>query len=67
MDEVVERGAGLAVHRSSVVACARAPGSDGQPETHRASFGATTPDLLALRDWLVGLGVSEVAMEATGV
>jgi transposase len=34
---------------------------------HLAIFGATTPDLLALRDWLVSLGVAEVAMEATGV
>jgi transposase len=31
------------------------------------SFGATTPDLVALRDWLVGLGVTQVAMESTGV
>jgi transposase len=67
MHEVLERCAGLDVHRSSVVACARVPGPDGQPETHLASFGATTPDLLALRDWLVSLGVAEVAMEATGV
>jgi hypothetical protein len=26
-----------------------------------------TSDLLALRDWLVGLGVRQVAIEATGV
>ena len=31
------------------------------------SFGATTPDLLVLRDWLVSLGVTHVAMESTGV
>jgi transposase len=67
MQQIVERCAGLDVHRSSVVACVRVPKPDGQPELHLASFGATTPDLLALRDWLVDLGVSEVAMEATGV
>ena len=31
------------------------------------TFGTTTPDLLALRDWLGGLGVTHVAMESTGV
>jgi transposase len=67
MKQVVERCAGLDVHRSSVVACAIVAGPDGRPETHRATFGATTPDLLALRDWLLALGVSEVAMESTGV
>jgi transposase len=32
-----------------------------------ASFGTTIPDLLGLRDWLAGLGVTHVAMESTGV
>jgi transposase len=67
MKQVVERCAGLDVHRSSVVACAWAAGPDGRPEAHLATFGATTPDLLALRDWLLELAVTEVAMEATGV
>lgn len=67
MKQVVERCAGLDVHRSSVVACAWAAGPDGRPEAHLATLGATTPDLLALRDWLLELGVTEVAMEATGV
>lgn len=31
------------------------------------TFGTTVPDLLALRDWLGGLGVTHVAMESTGV
>jgi hypothetical protein len=31
------------------------------------SFGATVPELLVLRDWLVSLGVTHVAMESTGV
>jgi len=31
------------------------------------SFGTTVPDLLALADWLGGLGVTHVAMESTGV
>src|ERR1700733_7767899 len=32
-----------------------------------AEFGTTVQDLLALRDWLEALGVTLVAMEATGV
>lgn len=67
MQQVIDRCAGLDVHRSSVVACVMAPGPSGAPETTIATFGATTPDLLALRDWLVSHGVGEVAMEATGV
>jgi transposase len=31
------------------------------------TFGTTVPDLLAVRDWLAGLGVTHVAMESTGV
>jgi transposase len=31
------------------------------------TFGTTTPDLLALLEWLDALGVTEVAMESTGV
>jgi transposase len=31
------------------------------------SFGATTPDLVVLWDRLVGLGVTQVALECTGV
>ncbi len=30
-------------------------------------FGCTTPDLLALADWLDECGVTSVAMESTGV
>jgi hypothetical protein len=31
------------------------------------TFGTTTPDLLALRDWLAAHEVTHVAMESTGV
>ena len=32
-----------------------------------ANYGTTTPDLLEMVDWLRGLGVTDVAMESTGV
>ncbi len=67
MDVVVERCAGLDVHKDVVVACVRYPGPDGERMTETASFSAFTADLLALRDWLLTSGVTRVAMEATGV
>jgi transposase len=64
MEKVLERCAALDVHKRQVTACAHVP--DRQAEL-RAEFQTMTPDLLALRDWLKGLGVTHVAMEATGV
>jgi transposase len=49
-----------------VTACARVPNRRGERAELRAEFETMTPDLLALRDWLKGLGVTHVAMEATG-
>jgi transposase len=67
MELMVERCAGLDVHKDSVVANVRVPGGGGKrcSETHR--FGTTTSDLLGLRDWLRAQGVTLVGMESTGV
>lgn len=68
MEVLYERCAGLDVHKETVVVCVRVPGPDGRDRaTLIEKFGTTTPDLLGLRDWLVGLGVALVGMEATGV
>jgi transposase len=67
MDVVVERCAGLDVHKDSVVACVRVPGPGRTREEVVATFGATTVELLGLRDWLVACGVTLVGMESTGV
>jgi hypothetical protein len=56
MDVVIERGCGLDVHKDSVVACVRTPGSGGRREQETRTFGTMTRDLLALRDWLVAMG-----------
>jgi transposase len=53
--------AGLDVHKRSVVACVLA-----SREKQSRAFGTMTPDLLELRDWLAGFGVTHVAMESTG-
>lgn len=67
METVIERCAGLDVHKDSVVACVRVPSPDGGREQHSHSFGTTTVELLALRDWLGAQGVTVVGMESTGV
>jgi transposase len=67
VEMLLARCAALDVHQASVSACARVPGGqDGRRELNER-FGTTTPDLLALSDWLRGHGVTHVAMEGTGV
>lgn len=67
MEELVERCAGLDVHQAEITACAGVPGEHGGVVEIVEEFGTTTPDLLAMVDWLTALGVTEVAMESTGV
>ena len=68
MDVIVERPAALDVHKAQVTACVRVPG-DGRGAALRrsASSQTTVGGLLVLRDWLKAHGVTQVAMEATGV
>jgi transposase len=66
MDVTYTHCAGLDVHKKSVVACCITPGADGGKELEIRTFGTMTADLLALSDWLSGLGVTHVAMESTG-
>jgi transposase len=66
MDLLHPKCAGLDVHQQTVVACARVV--EGASVTHeRRTFGTTTADLSALRDWLTAHGCTHVAMESTGV
>lgn len=67
MDVVVQRCAGIDVHKDTVVTCVRTPGADGQREVVTKTFGTVTAELLALREWLVAMGVTLVGMESTGV
>ncbi|MCA1701301.1 MAG: IS110 family transposase, partial [Actinobacteria bacterium] len=66
METVVERPAALDVHKAQVTACVRMPAGKGR-EQHVAEFKTTVQGLLALRDWLKAHGVTQVAMEASGV
>jgi transposase len=67
MEQIWERIAGLDVHKQTVTACVRVPGSDGGRRQEVRTFGTMAADLLGLRDWLSAHGVSHVAMESTGV
>ncbi len=52
METLIERCAGLDVHKDTVVACVRVPGEGRARQAHVAEFGTTTAELLRLRDWL---------------
>ena len=67
MERVIERGAGLDVHKKTVTACVRVPDPAGERRQEVQTFGTTAAALLALRDWLQVHGVTHVAMESTGV
>lgn len=63
MDIIIERGAGIDVHKESLVACIMGTGIKKEIRT----FSAMTNDLLRLKMWLKERGVTHVAMESTGV
>jgi len=64
--EIVERVAALDVGKAEVVCCVRVPGAgDGRRMQEVRTFTTMTASLLGLGDWLAGLGVTRVVMEAT--
>src|SRR3954447_22164386 len=67
MDQLVERCAGLDVHRDTVVATVRRPRPGGGRVSKTLTFSTTTAELTALGDWLVAEEVDLVGMESTGV
>jgi transposase len=68
MEVIVDRCAGLDVHKDTVMACVRGWASDGRRRVDEVrEFATFTASLRALREWLAEMGVSQVAMEATGV
>jgi transposase len=67
VEVLVERVAGLDVHKETVMAAVRTTGPDGRRRQVIRQFGTFTSELIGLRDWLVAEGVTLVVMEATGV
>src|SRR6266540_6344669 len=66
MDRFVERCAGLDVHKDSVAATVRVPGSGRERVQETRTFQTTTRGLVTLADWLASYGVTLVGMESTG-
>jgi transposase len=67
MDVLVERCAGLDVHRDTVVATVRRSGSTGARRSQTRTFSTMTSQLEELADWLVSEKVTLAGMESTGV
>jgi len=66
MDSLFARVAGLDVHLKSIQVAVRCRQESGKLVRQVRSFGTMTRDLRALADYLQNLGVTHVAMEATG-
>lgn len=62
-EQVVSRCCGLDVHKKEIVATV--DGDVLSKETR--SFSSTTRSLTELKEWLLELGITHVAMESTGV
>lgn len=67
MDVLVDRVAGLDVHKKTVTVCVRVPGEGRERVEYKQTFPTFRADLEAMRDWLASHGVTLVVMEATGV
>jgi transposase len=66
MKRIYRHRCGIDVHKATLSACVRVRRHGKLTEEIR-TFGTTSEELLALRDWLSSSRVSHVAMEATGV
>jgi transposase len=68
MEAIVSRSAGIDIGKAMLKATVRVQGGQGRKTRREVrTFGTTTPQLLALRDWVVAEGVTLVGMESTGV
>src|SRR5690349_3694137 len=65
MEVLVDRGAGIDVHKNSVTVCVMTTEGRKVVKTLR-TFTTFHDDLEAMRDWLLDMGVTHAAMEATG-
>lgn len=66
MDVLVERGAGIDVHKKLLVVCLLI-GQGNKLRKVQRRFGTFKANLIELRDWLVSEGCTHVVMESTSV
>ncbi len=62
MEVIYTHCCGLDVHKQKVVACTITPSGK-----EMRTFSTMTQDLLQMKDWLQGVGITHLAMESTGV
>ena len=67
MDVLINRCAGLDVHKKTIVVCVLVVGADGRVSKEIREYRTMTRDILNLADWLAQSEVTHVAMESTGV
>lgn len=67
METIVSRVCGLDVHEASVVACVLIDGGKKRGLKKVRTFTAMRSDIVALRQWLLEEGVTQVVMEGTGI
>jgi transposase len=65
MEIILDRCAGLDIHKKTVTACVRTPDGNGGRAEHVREFSAFLDGLVELRAWLLEHRVTHVAMEAT--
>ena len=63
--EIIARVAALDIGKAELVCCVRVPGPGPRRMQEVRTFSTMTRSLLVLLDWLTGLGVTRVVMEAT--
>jgi len=62
-DQVIEKGCGIDIHKSVLVATVMGKGI----KLETRSFDAFTESIESLKDWLKEKGITHVAMESTGI
>lgn len=67
MEVLYERCCGLDIHKDTVVACVMITPANGRMKKTIRTFGTTTAEILALRDWIDEQQVSHIALESTGI
>lgn len=67
MEVIIERCAGIDVHKKTIAVCLMVGKPDKKPQKTIKTFSTMTQDLLACKDWLESEGCTHIAMESTGV
>jgi transposase len=67
MEAIVERVGGVDVGQATVVATVLVGAAHERTKKETRTFRTVTRELLALREWFLGKGVTHVALEGTGI